>query len=176
MPEKDPYSLKVVGVYAIAFFFSVVGGLAKLMSLSQTDNVKFTLTEVLSQSIISGFTGSLVTLYLVNRGYDFEIVVIGAGLGGFLGTTLLYVVSNRIFREIDPQGQAKRDEVSDGFGVPNKDRPTNKRKRGDLYADHDYDETEYSHDYDETEYSHDEPEIDNERPRPTKGKRGRNEE
>lgn len=102
MPEKDPYNWKYLGFYLLAIFFSIGGGLSKHASLWQVGRAQFTKSEIIAQSIISSFAGSLVTLYMVANGYSLEMTLIGAGLGGFGGTTLLYFISNRILKQIDP--------------------------------------------------------------------------
>lgn len=105
MPDKDPYNWKHLGFYLLTFLLSIGGSMAKHASLWQAGRAKFTLAEVSAQFIIGSFTGSMVTLYLSNKGFDTEIILIGAGLGGFWGATLLYFVANLAIKRVDPDAE-----------------------------------------------------------------------
>lgn len=105
MDARDPWSIGNIIVYLLGSIFAVIGGVAKQASLWQVGRANFTVSEVLAQSVISWFAGVVVALYLAELGYSEKTVLIGAGLAGFVGATLLYAVGNKVLQALDPKNE-----------------------------------------------------------------------
>lgn len=112
MMHKE-FDWKFIGVYVLAVLLSIGGGMAKHASLWQVGQAKFSLGEIVAQTTISFFSGVLVTLYMSNQGYDIEIILIGAGLGGFAGATLLYIFTDKVLKQIDPNSKGMKETQYD---------------------------------------------------------------
>ncbi len=96
LPDTDSvFSWLIVGGV------SAWGGIARYLMENRASGKKFSCNEVLSQVVISGFTGFLAALYAYEQGYSEFMVMVFSGLGGSLGGRLLDLLWKRFSRSLE---------------------------------------------------------------------------
>lgn len=104
MPDKNPYiqsSIIEWFIIAIAVIFAAFGGVVKYLSDVQEGKEIFAWVKLFIQAVISAFSGSIATLYMIDHQFSLYMTVLGAGLAGFGGVVLLRVILKRAFRHLN---------------------------------------------------------------------------
>lgn len=102
MPTRDPnnYSLAHLFLIGLSVMLAMFGGVAKYLADVQEKKSPFTWAGIFIQSVISAFTGSIATLYMMDQGFSEFLVLIGSGLFGFGGVAVLQLVMRKLYRHI----------------------------------------------------------------------------
>lgn len=101
MQDKDPTGLAVNWfAILIATLFGLTGGIVKHLSDSNESGRKATLQGTFIQGVIGGFSGSLVTMYSLEKGFSIYVMLGLAGLAGFGGAAVLRFMLKAIYRYI----------------------------------------------------------------------------
>ena len=102
MPDDDRiFSWLIVGG------FSAWGGIVRYLMEKRDSGKKLSWQEVLSQVVISGFTGFLAGMYGHERGYSEFMVMVFSGLGGTLGGHLLDLLWKRFAHLLEKENSFK---------------------------------------------------------------------
>lgn len=96
MPIKDPF-LWSASSWGLAVVMAAGGGLINWIGRVRAGNARPTsLMELLGEMATSGFIGIGVAMVLTSFGYDFLICAALAGIGGHMGTRLLFRIEHLI--------------------------------------------------------------------------------
>jgi hypothetical protein len=82
--------------WAIAFLFSLWGGLVRYFMDHKSANLRISKRAVIKQIIISVFTGFLGGLYSFEYGHSIYLALITVGLSSTLGSPLLRLLWTRL--------------------------------------------------------------------------------
>lgn len=93
--QENPQSVS----WVMVGFFSAWGGLVRYLMDNREPGLRGHWMAMISQVIISGFTGFLGGLYGLEHGNSPMMTLIMAGVCSTLGSTLLHWVWNRILSE-----------------------------------------------------------------------------
>lgn len=103
MPNKDPnINNGIIDVFliAIAVLFAMAGGITKYLADVQESKTLFSWVGLGIQAMISAFSGSIVTLWMMDQGYSTLMILLGAGLFGFGGVAILRVVMKKLHNHL----------------------------------------------------------------------------
>jgi hypothetical protein len=98
MPEKDP-STWAMTTWLFALIWPVIGGLVNWYSRVRQGHTRaFNLIELVGEIATAGFVGILVFMGVSAYGAPEGIAAAASGIGGHMGTRLLYL-AERIIEE-----------------------------------------------------------------------------
>lgn len=84
LPDSDKaFSWLIIGI------FSAWGGIVRYLMDHKVSGRKFSWYEIITQVVVSGFTGFLGGVYGYETGYSELMTLVFSGLGGVLGGHLL---------------------------------------------------------------------------------------
>lgn len=111
MPHNDPNNqANIIDwiLILVAITFAFAGGATKHLSDAQEKGKKPTWGGLATQAFIGGFSGSLATLYLLDKGFSYAMIIAGSGLAGFGGAAVLRFVIKAIYKYI---GSTQKNEI-----------------------------------------------------------------
>lgn len=107
MVEKDPTAWSL-GTWALAIGISMAGGFVNWYSKVRRGHARvFNLIELVGEIAVSGFVGLLVFLGLIGLEYAPSVCAAAAGIGGHMGTRLLFICEQWLERKYS--GKQKSD-------------------------------------------------------------------
>lgn len=101
MPLKEPesaFGITAGIVILLGTLIAMLGGVAKYLSDVQENKAVFTWVGISIQAFISAFTGTLVSLYLLEHEFSLYMILLGSGIAGFLGVVLLRLVASKVYQ------------------------------------------------------------------------------
>lgn len=110
MQDKDPFFLLANWIaILISTAFAVIGGIVKHLSDAQDLGRRATFQGAVIQGIIGGFSGSLITMYTLEKEMSFYVVLGVAGLAGFGGAATLRFMLRAVYRYIGSHHNGRND-------------------------------------------------------------------
>lgn len=82
--------------YAAMLLLALWGGIAQFVRRVRAGEVKMRVVELVGELAISGFAGFLAGAVLLEFGAGTVYSVVAAGIGGHMGTRLIYVLENML--------------------------------------------------------------------------------
>lgn len=113
MPYKEPenaFGIASGVVILLSALIAMLGGVTKHLADVQEGNAVLTWVSIFIQAFISAFTGTLVSLYMLEHDFSLYMILLGSGISGFAGVVLLRLITSKVYQHFGHQDKQGGDK------------------------------------------------------------------